>query len=138
MPRWIHDGLRFHYREMGAGLPFFFQHGLTADVTQPFGVFTPPSGVRMMAMDCRSHGLSAPLTDRNIGIAHFTNDLIALMDHLAIQQAVVGGISMGSAIALNLGLRFPERVLGLVISRPAWLEGPLPENVGLYTTVAEL
>ena len=40
------------------------------------------------------------------------DDLAALLDHLEIEQAVVGGISLGSAVAVNAALRYPERVLG--------------------------
>jgi pimeloyl-ACP methyl ester carboxylesterase len=54
------------------------------------------------------------------------------MDYLRLPQAIVGGISMGAAVALNFTLRFPERVLGLILSRPAWLDGPLPSNVRIY------
>jgi pimeloyl-ACP methyl ester carboxylesterase len=44
---------------------------------------------------------------------------------------------MGAAITLNFALRRPERVLGLVQSRPAWLEGPRLENVELFALVAQ-
>ena len=64
-------------------------------------------------------------------IATLADDLIGLLDHLGIEQAVIGGISLGAAVAVNVALRYPERVLGLVLSRPAWIDGPLPENVAL-------
>src|SRR5437588_12915385 len=44
---------------------------------------------------------------------------------------------MGAAIALNFALRFPDRVLGLILSRPAWLDRPLPENVRVFTHIAQ-
>ena len=66
------------------------------------------------------------------------DDLVALLDHLEIERAVVGGISLGSAVAVNMALRYPERVRGLVLSRPAWIDRPLPENVRLYSMIAEL
>lgn len=138
VPVFEHDGLSFNYREVGEGLPFVFQHGLTADVNQPFGLVSPPAGVRMIGLDCRSHGQTRPLTGEKIGLVQFADDVAALLDHLKIERAVIGGISMGSAISLIMALRRPERVLGLVVSRPAWLAGPLPENVELYTTVADL
>jgi len=49
----------------------------------------------------------------------------------------LGGISMGAAIALNLALRYPGRVRGLLLSRPAWLDGPM-EARELYFEVAAL
>src|SRR6266404_336054 len=53
------------------------------------------------------------------------DDLIAFMDHLQLQMAVLGGISMGAAVALKAALRYPERCLALVLCRPAWLNGAM-------------
>jgi pimeloyl-ACP methyl ester carboxylesterase len=140
MPTFEHDGLSFHYRDegTGSGLPFVFQHGLGGDVSQPFGVYRPPAGVRMVAFDARAHGETRPLGDvKKIALAAFADDLVALLDHLGIPRAVVGGISMGAALALNAALRYPSRVLGLVLSRPAWVDRPLPENARVFTHVAQ-
>jgi pimeloyl-ACP methyl ester carboxylesterase len=60
------------------------------------------------------------------------------MDHLRIERAVVGGISMGAAVALNFALRYPQRLLGLVLHRPAWLDGPRRDNVAVFTAIASL
>jgi pimeloyl-ACP methyl ester carboxylesterase len=43
-------------------------------------------------------------------------DLLALLDHLGLQQAEICGLSMGGNIALNFALRHPVRVLSLVVS----------------------
>lgn len=139
MPFVQHHGIDFHFRDEGAGLPFVFQHGLGGDVNQPFGLFSPPPGYRLIALDCRAHGQTHPLgpPDR-IGIASFADDVCALLDHLEVGSVVLGGISMGAAVALNLALRFPERVRGLVLSRPAWLDQPLPPNGVIFTTIARL
>ena len=40
------DGIRFHFRTAGDGIPFVYQHGLGADVNQPFKLFDPPEGFR--------------------------------------------------------------------------------------------
>ena len=78
----------------------------------------------------RGHGETRPLGDVDkLTIASLADDLVGLMDHLGIDKAVIGGISLGSAVAVNLALRFPERVLALVLVRPAWLDRPLPGNV---------
>ncbi len=139
MPFMMHDGLAFHYREQGQGVPFIFQHGLGGDVNQTFGIFTPPPGFRLITMDCRAHGETRPLGDPlKLGFCAFADDLVTLMTYLNIRQAVVGGISMGAALALNLALRFPERVRGLVLSRPAWLDRPNPENLELMGVIAQL
>lgn len=138
MPFFDHDGLRFHYLDRGQGLPFVFQHGLGGDLSQPFGLYTPPPGVRLIGFDARAHGETRPLGDvHRVALAPFADDLIALLDHLAVPRAVVGGISMGAAVALNAALRYPGRVLGLVLVRSAWLDRPLPENARAFTHVAQ-
>lgn len=139
MPFFTHDGIRFHFRETGSGIPFFFQHGLGGDVSQPFDLFTPPPGFRLLAFDCRAHGETRPVGDpEKVSLATFSDDLAALVDDLKIERAIIGGISMGAAVALTFALRFPDRVLGLVLSRPAWLAGPRDFNVNLFATVARL
>jgi pimeloyl-ACP methyl ester carboxylesterase len=139
MPFFSHDGLNFRYLDSGSGAPFIFQHGLGGDVSQPFGIFTPSPGFRLLGFDCRGHGETRPLGDpEKIGLASFADDLLAFIDHLQLPQAVVGGISMGSAVALNFTLRFPKRVLGLILSRPAWLDGPMPHNANIFALIAHL
>lgn len=138
MPFFDRDGVSFHYLDKGSGLPFVFQHGLGSDLTQPFGLYTPPKGVRMIGFDFRAHGQSRPVGDVHaVAIAPFADDLVALLDHLRIPGAVVGGVSLGAAVALNAALRRPGRVLGLVLSRPAWLDRPLPENARPFAHVAQ-
>jgi len=139
MPIFDRDDIQFHYREAGQGLPFVFQHGLGGDHNQPFGVYLPIRGIRMIALDMRGHGETRPLGDLDkLKIAGLADDLVALLDYLEIKQAVVGGISLGAAVAVNVALRFPERVLGLVLSRPAWIDRPLRKNFYLYATIGRL
>jgi pimeloyl-ACP methyl ester carboxylesterase len=66
------------------------------------------------------------------------DDVVALMDLLQHDRAVVGGISMGAGVALNLALRYPQRVAGLVLSRPAWLDRSLPPAMLVYANIAYL
>jgi pimeloyl-ACP methyl ester carboxylesterase len=139
MPILARERLSFHYREAGDGLPFVFQHGLGGDVDQPFGLYQPAAGVRLIGLDMRGHGETRPLGDVDqLSIATLAEDLVGLMDHLGIDRAAIGGISLGSAVAVNLALRFPARALGLVLVRPAWIDRPLPENVRLYGAIARL
>lgn len=139
MPFFQHDGIQFHYRDEGTGVPFFFQHGLGADLTQPFSLCQPPPGIRLIGFDARAHGETAPVgPEEKISLGNFADDLRALMDHLQIPRAIVGGISMGAALTLNFTLRHAERVLGLVQSRPAWLDAPNPWNVTMFSLITRL
>ncbi len=71
-------------------------------------------------------------------IETLADDVIGLLDRLEVTKSIVGGISLGAAVAVNLALRYPERVIGLVLVRPAWIDHPLPENVRRYGTIARL
>ena len=51
---------------------------------------------------------------------------------------MIGGISLGAAVALNFALRYPQRVTGLVQSRPAWLAGPNRRNAAWYGEIVRL
>ncbi|MHB8970082.1 MAG: alpha/beta fold hydrolase [Pirellulaceae bacterium] len=139
MPIFEHDQIRFHFRETGQGIPVVLQHGLGGSVEQPFGLFAPPDGFRLLAMDCRGHGQTDPLgAPEKISIASFADDLRALLDSLQIPRAIIGGISMGAAVALNFALRFPDRLIGLIQSRPAWLAEPNPRNAAWFGEIAGL
>jgi pimeloyl-ACP methyl ester carboxylesterase len=134
------DGINFHYLDVGQGTPFVFQHGIGGDVSQPAGLCRPPKGVRLLCLDARAHGQTQPLGDPSaLTFDAFGDDLVAWLDHLGLARAIIGGISMGAGVALNVAVRYPERVAGLVLSRPAWLDGPMPpENVACYATIARL
>jgi pimeloyl-ACP methyl ester carboxylesterase len=139
MPFFAYSGITFHYREQGSGLPFILQHGLGGDTDQTFGIFNPPDGVRMVTLDCRGHGQTTPLGSTEcLNFNQFADDILAMMAHLGIVSAVIGGISMGCAIALKMAVRFPQRISGLVLSRPAWLADANPGNLAVYDLIHQL
>lgn len=139
MPSFDHDGTRFQYRDEGQGLPFVFQHGLGGDLNQPFGAYRPAPGIRLLGFDFRAHGQTRPVCDPDkLRIAILADDCIRFIAQLGIDRAVIGGISLGSAVAVEVALRYPDRVLGLVLSRPAWIGGPQLANVRRYATIARL
>jgi pimeloyl-ACP methyl ester carboxylesterase len=142
MPSVDRDGVRFHYRTAGDedGFPVFLAHGLGGDVAQPFRLFAPPPGIHLLSFDCRGHGDTRPLGDpEKLRFTPFADNVVAVMDHLAIERAVIGGVSMGVGVALNATLRYPACVRALILVRPAWLDGPMPEPTRrIYATIAEL
>ncbi len=139
MPNFRLDEVDFHYIDRGEGIPLVVQHGLGGDLTQPSILFEPPEGFRLLSMDARGHGETRPLGDKqHLNIARFADDVIAWLDHLGVEKAIVGGISMGAAISLNLALRYPDRLLGLILSRPAWLDEAYPPALRIFSLVTEL
>jgi pimeloyl-ACP methyl ester carboxylesterase len=112
MPRFSWDDLSFHYRDVGQGIPFIFQHGLGGDANQPFGLFVAPAGIRLLCLDCRGHGGTQPLGDpEKITLASFADDLHQLMDQLRLKCAIVGGISLGIRANRRCGSPNPPRLL---------------------------
>lgn len=134
------DGIKFYFKDEGNGVPFVYQHGLGADITQPFSFFAGGHrGIRLLSMDCRAHGQTRPLgPEDKISISTFADDVVAFMDIRKLETAVVGGISMGAAVALNIALRYPDRVKALILQRPAWLGQPMPDNLRVLVKIGEL
>jgi pimeloyl-ACP methyl ester carboxylesterase len=133
-----HGGLQFQYLDRGEGVPVFFQHGLGGDTERILQLLELPQGFRLLGLDCRGHGKTTPLGEpERLRFAVFADDLVALMDKLGLPQAVVGGTSLGAGVALNCALRFPRRVMALVLLRPAWLDAPNPTNAKLFGLIAQ-
>ncbi len=132
------DGCRLAFVDQGRGMPVLWQHGLGADRSQPGEVFPELRGIRRITLECRGHGQSDLGDSGRLSIAQFTDDAIALLDRLGIERAVVGGISLGAAIALRIAALHANRALGLILARPAWIDESGPERLRLYRDVAEL
>lgn len=122
-------GVRLAVHDSGAGLPFIFQHGLCGDAGQTAQVFPTDIGYRRITVECRGHGLSDAGAFDQFSIAAFANDVLHYMDETGIEMPVIGGISMGAAIALRLAVQHPGRFKGLVLARPAWIVESGPENL---------
>ena len=67
------------------------------------------AGCRVIVPDLRGFGESG-LTAGTATMDIYADDIIGLMDHLGIDKAVVGGMSMGGYVLLNLLERYPDRV----------------------------
>jgi pimeloyl-ACP methyl ester carboxylesterase len=61
----------------------------------------------------------------------YARQVIALLDHLDLRQAVIGGISLGANVSLMTAARWPRRVRGLVIELPA-LERAVPAAAAMF------
>jgi pimeloyl-ACP methyl ester carboxylesterase len=120
-------------------MPFIFQHGMGGDANQPLGYIGEASPTPVISLNARGH---SPSTDINAAAASFdvfADDVIALADHLGLVRFIIGGISLGAGTALNLAVRYPDRVTALVLCRPAWLDRPQAEfNRNAYTEIADL
>ncbi|UDL93812.1 alpha/beta hydrolase [Lichenihabitans sp. PAMC28606] len=123
--------------DQGAGTPLLFQHGLGGSVLQIDENVPDVVGIRRLTLDCRGQGGSTPGTARPFSIETFADDAWAFAEErIGAQPLIVGGISMGAAIALRLAIRHPGRVRGLILARPAWLFADGPETMMPYRHVA--
>ncbi|MCA0029982.1 alpha/beta fold hydrolase [Mesorhizobium sp. B263B2A] len=120
------------------GLPAIFQHGLGGDANQVAQNFPDQPSYRRLTVECRAQGGSGAGSKRPFSIAMFAGDVLAAADAAGLDRFVAGGISMGAAIALQLASRHPDRVVGLVLVRPAWAFDAAPRNMRPYVEVAEL
>jgi pimeloyl-ACP methyl ester carboxylesterase len=79
------------------------------------------TGHRVIAYDARGHGASgAPAAPDEYGYPWLERDLQAVLDGLAVERAVLAGISMGAVTALRLAAHRPERVAGVLAITPGY------------------
>lgn len=120
----------------GVGLPVIFQHGLGGDEAQVAEVFPDGQGIRRLTLECRGQGKSSLGDPRELSIANFADDILDFADSRGVDRFVIGGISMGAAIALRIVIRHPKRVMALILARPAWLWNAAPKNMMPFAEVA--
>ncbi|MDT0611212.1 alpha/beta fold hydrolase [Streptomyces lancefieldiae] len=112
-------GATIEYDDFGpsTGVPILLVHGHPFDRTlwAPQVTALTAAGYRVVAPDLRGYGRSS-VTPGKVLLADFADDLAALLDHLGVERAVVGGVSMGGQITMEFQLRHPERVRALVLS----------------------
>jgi pimeloyl-ACP methyl ester carboxylesterase len=134
----VRDGLRLHVEDSGDGMPVVLQHGLCGDAAQPAELFPADSGLRRITLECRGHGRSEAGDPEQFAIATFSDDVAALIETTGEAPVVLGGVSMGAAIALRLAVHRPELVGGLVLVRPAWVTAVGPDNMAPNAEVGGL
>jgi pimeloyl-ACP methyl ester carboxylesterase len=79
------------------------------------------TGHRVIAYDARGHGASgAAGAPDEYGYPWLERDLLAVLDALAVERAVLAGISMGAVTALRLAVHRPERVAGVLAITPGY------------------
>jgi pimeloyl-ACP methyl ester carboxylesterase len=120
------DGARLGFRDTGAGLPVVFLHPTPLDHDYWRPLTEDLGGVRAIVPDLRGHGCSE--LGQNLPVGGFARvpdapvltmtqlaaDVLALLDHLEVPEAVFAGCSIGGYVLLELWRRAPERMRGLV------------------------
>jgi pimeloyl-ACP methyl ester carboxylesterase len=75
---------------------------------------------RVVLFDARGHGASAPAPGGDYSYAAMAGDLAAVLDALAIERAVIAGVSMGAHTAVRFALEQRDRVSALLLVTPAY------------------
>ncbi|MBZ9935760.1 alpha/beta hydrolase [Mesorhizobium sp. BR1-1-16] len=132
------EGLALSTARSGQGRTMLFQHGLCGDAAQPAELFPRLPDWSCLTLECRGHGLSEAGPADRFSIATFADDVAALIEAEAGGPVVIGGVSMGVAIALRLAVTRPDLVAGLVLVRPAWFVEAAPANMMPNAVVGEL
>ncbi len=126
------DGARLSYRDSGSGLPLVFLHPTPLDHDYWRPLLDDLAGMRAIVPDLRGHGRSELGRNLPVGgfarapsasvltIAQLAADVVALLDHLGIPDAVFAGCSIGGYVLLELWRRIPQRMSGLafICSKP--------------------
>jgi pimeloyl-ACP methyl ester carboxylesterase len=86
---------------------------------EPLAEALAEHGNRVLCLDVLGHGESDRPGDMwRYSMTEFGRQTVALLDHLGIDEAVVGGTSLGANITLEVCSIAPERVRGAVIEMP--------------------
>ncbi len=104
---------RLKYDDHGSGFPVVLIHGFPLNrlMWDPQIKELVVADFRVICPDLPGFG-DSPAIEGDVSMSVYADAVIGLLDHLGIDKAVVGGMSMGGYVLLNLVERYPERLLG--------------------------
>ena len=117
-----HDGRRLSYAVYGDGpRTTVLIHGLLLSKRMhgPLAHTLSERGHRVVTLDLLGHGRSERPPDMwRYSMPIFGSQVVGLLDHLELDEAVVGGTSLGANVTLEVAAQAPERLRGMVIEMP--------------------
>jgi pimeloyl-ACP methyl ester carboxylesterase len=136
------DRVRIYYEEHGSGTPLVLAYGIGGNVKM-WDVNVPglASRHRLVLWEPRGHARSdSPEDPAKYSFRRWALDLGAVLDHLGLRRAHVGGLSLGAGIATRFALAFPGRVRSLVVTNSSSASGlPLSwQNIVLRARSIEI
>jgi pimeloyl-ACP methyl ester carboxylesterase len=138
MGEFTYEGYRLSYDEYGAGdRPIVLIHGLLMSrrMFERLGPVLADRGNRVIALDLLGHGRSDRPEDlQRYSMPLFAYQVNALLDHLELESAVVGGTSLGANVSLEMAVRFPERARALFIEMPV-LDNALSAVAAMFAPI---
>jgi pimeloyl-ACP methyl ester carboxylesterase len=116
------EGHKLVYDDYGAGdRVVVLMPGLlfSRKMHRPLAETLADRGHRVVCLDLLGHGDSdRPPEMTNYSMTTFGRQAIALLDHLEVERAVIGGTSLGANATLEAAAASPERVTGMVVEMP--------------------
>jgi pimeloyl-ACP methyl ester carboxylesterase len=122
------NGLSMYYEVHGKGRPLVLLHGALSAIRTSFGPMVDAFARRrqVIAIEQQAHGRTADI-NRPLTIEQMAEDTAALLHQIGVAQADLFGYSMGSGIALEVAIRYPDLVRKLVFAANAYkVEGLHP------------
>lgn len=120
---------RLYFEEYGQGSRVVvLLHGILmdTDVNRPLAQYLADQGFRVLLLDLLGHGRSDKPDDISVlRMDRFADQTVALLDHLQVDNAVLGGLSLGADVSMHAYLRHRSRVKGLILEMPV-LEHAVP------------
>ena len=113
------QGMQVHLRDEGPRTdpqPIVLLHGTSASLHTWDGWADALKGERrVIRMDLPGFGLTGPMPDGDYRLTRYVSFVIALLDQLGVQQAVLAGNSFGGNLAWKVAVDHPQRVSKLVL-----------------------
>jgi len=123
MPTARVNGFQMYYEVAGQGVPLLFVHGglgggRGSALFRQHHMAALAQHVQVIAFDRRAAGLSE-MPSTAYSFETFVADMVALLDHLGHERAILMGTSAGGPQVLQCTLSYPERVIALVLGSTA-------------------
>ena len=113
---------RLEYTEFGSGERWVvLLHGqlMPRRMHEPLARMLAAEGLHVVTLDLLGHGRSdRPEDPKEYSMTAWGEQVVALLDHLGAEHAVVGGTSLGANVSLEVAVLEPERVQGLLLEMP--------------------
>jgi 3-oxoadipate enol-lactonase len=109
--------LLIDYSDDGDGLPVVLVHAFANDrmIWRP-QIEALRARYRIFAPTLRGFGASSRTDGQAVSMDQYADDILALLDHLKIDRAVIGGISLGGYVVLSIAVRHAQRTAGLILA----------------------
>jgi pimeloyl-ACP methyl ester carboxylesterase len=111
------DGVNIYYEDHGSGPAVLLSHGYSATTRMWDGQVEALKGsYRVITWDMRGHGQSDSPDDPKAYSEQATvDDMAAILKHLGIENAVIGGLSLGGYMSLAFNVAHPDMVRALML-----------------------